>query len=68
MDPTVGEVDLHTVDIVDLGAVVLCKHLLDLHEDGVNIGLGGEVDAILGYLVVGEGGAQFAGRAAFLCE
>ena len=56
--PTVGEVNLYTVDVVDRGAVVLGKHLLHLHEDGVYIGLGCEVDAVLGYLVVGEGGAE----------
>ena len=66
--PAVGEVDLHAVDIVDGGAVVVGEHLLHFHEDGVDIGARGEVDAVLGNLIVGEGLAQFADGAALLCE
>ena len=68
MYPAVGEVDLHAVDIVDGGAVVVGEHLLHFHEDGVDIGARGEVDAVLGNLIVGEGLAQFADGAALLCE
>ena len=66
--PTGGEVNLNTVDVVDDGFRVLGKHLLNLDKDGVDIGLGREVDAVLGYLVVGERAAQFADGAALLCQ
>ena len=66
--PTIGEVDLHTIDIVDDSAVVPGKHLLHLDENSVDIGIRREVDTILSDLVVGEGLAQFTGRAALLCE
>ena len=56
--PTVREVDLHAVDVVHCGTVVLGEYLLHLHEDCVDIGLGCEVDAVLGYLVFREGGAK----------
>ena len=68
MYPAVGKVDLHTVDVVHFGAVVLGEHLLYLDEDGVYIGLWSEVDAILRYLIIREGFAQFAGGAALLCQ
>ena len=68
VNPTVGEVDLHTVDVVDRGTVVLGEHLLHLHQDGVDIGLGCEVDAVLRNLVVGVHAAQFTDGAALLCQ
>ena len=68
MYPTVGKVDLHTVDVVDLRAVVLSKHLLYLSENGIDIGIRSKVDAVLCNLIVGEGGTQFAGGTAFLCQ
>ena len=58
VNPAVGEVDLHAVDIVDDCRVVLGKHLFDFHKDGVNISLWSEVDAVLGNLVVRECLAQ----------
>ena len=66
--PTIREVNLHTVDIVDLRAIVLGEQLYHLDEDGVDIGLRGEVDAVLRNLIVWEGGAQLAGCAALLCQ
>ena len=66
MYPAVGEVNLHTVNIINLSGGILCKHLLDLDEDGVDIGLWGEVDAILGNLIVGELLTQLADGAVFL--
>ena len=66
MYPAVGEVNLHAVDVVDLCRGILGKHLLDLHEDGVDIGVGRQVDAVLGNLIVGELTAQLADLALLL--
>ena len=66
MYPFGGEINLHTVDIVNMGCGVGREHLLHLDEDGVNIGIRSEVDAILGYLIVGELSPQFANLTAFL--
>ncbi len=68
VNPTVGEVDLHAVDIIDRCAVVVGKHLLDLRQDGIDIGTWGEVNAVLGNLIVRESLAQFADGAALLCQ
>ena len=64
--PTVGEVYLHTVDVVDLCSGVLSEHFLHLDQDGIYIGFRSEVDAVLGNLIVGEGLAQLADGAALL--
>ena len=68
MYPTIREVDLYTVDVVDLCSSVLGKHLLDLDKDSVNIGLWGEVDAVLGYLILRECGAELADLTTLLCQ
>ena len=68
VNPAGGEIDLDTVDVVDRSIGVLSKHLLHLDEDGIDVGFGGEVDAVLGYLVVGERAAQFTDGAALLCQ
>ena len=64
--PTVREVNLHTVDVVDLSSGVFGKHLLHLDKDGIDIGLRGQVDAVFGNLVVGELATQFADLAVLL--
>ena len=66
MYPTVREIDLYAVDVVDLSTRIGSKEFLHFHKDGVDIGLGGEVNAILGYLLVGESLAQLTGCAALL--
>ena len=68
VNPAVGEVDLHTVYIIDRCAVVVCEHLLDLREDGIDIGTRGEVNTVFGNLIVRECLVQFADSTAFLCK
>ena len=63
MDPSVGEVNLHTVDVVYLLAGIECLHLL---EDGIHVGVGRQVDAVLGNEIGRIGGPQFAGLHATL--
>ena len=63
MNPLVGEVDLHSVDVVHL---LVGIELLHLFEDGIHIGGWSEVDAILGNEILGECGAKLANLAALV--
>ena len=65
MYPLVGEVDLHTVDVGDL---LVAIEFLHLAEDGIDVGVGGEVNAVLGYRVVRIFGTQLTGLLALLCH
>lgn len=56
--PLVGEINLHTVNIIHLCGRISSKHLLHLHQDGIDIRLRGQVDAVLSDLIVGEGSTQ----------
>ena len=38
MNPLVGEVNLHTVDVGNLHVLLAGKHLLHFHEDSVDVG------------------------------
>ena len=58
--PTVGEVELHAVDVGYGHIGLLAIEFLDLDQDSVDIGLGGKVDAVLGDIIGGEGGTQLA--------
>ena len=68
MHPTVGEVDFHAVDVVDNGVLVGGEHLLHLLQDGVHVGLGRQVDAVLGDEIVGELLPQLAHLHALLSQ
>ena len=68
VNPAVREVDLYTIDVVDGGRIVFGEHLLHFNENRVNVSIRGEVDAVLGNLIVGEGVSQFADCAPFLSE
>ena len=63
MYPLVGEVNLHTIDIVNLLVLV---QFLDLLQDRIHIGTCGEVDTVLGNLVRRICSTQFAGLHALL--
>ena len=66
MYPLVGEVNLHTVNIVHLCCSVGSKHFLHLHQYGINIRFRSQVDTVLGYLIVGECLAQLTDLTTFL--
>ena len=68
MNPAVREVNLKTVGLADMSAIVFREAFLDLLEDGIDIDIGCEVDIVLGNLIVGEGGAQLTGRALMVCQ
>ena len=68
MYPTIGEVDLYAIDIVNLCGSVLGKHLLNLNQNSIYIGLRGEVDTILGNLILREGGTKLAYLTTLLSE
>ena len=65
--PLVGEVNLHTVDVVHFDAGLPCVHCLHLGEDGIHVGGGIEVNAVLGDGVVGVGGTELANGESGLC-
>ena len=67
MYPLVGEVNFHTVDVVHFDAGLPCVHCLHLGEDGIHVGGGIEVNAVLGDGVVGVGGTELANGESGLC-
>ena len=66
MHPFGGEVNFHAVNVVHNGLWVFGKHFLHFHQDGVHVGLGSQVNAVLGYLIIGERLAQLASSNALL--
>ena len=65
MNPLVGKVDLHSVDVVHL---LVGIELLHLFEDGIYIGGRSEIDAVLGNEILGECGTKFAHLATFMSQ
>ena len=65
MNPLVGEVDLHSIDVVHL---LVGIELLHLFEDGIHIGRRSEVDAVLCNEILGECGTKFAHLATFMSQ
>ena len=68
MYPLVGEVELHAVDVGNGYVLLLAIHLLHLHEDGIHVGGGSQVDTVLGDEIVGEAGTKLAHLAALVCQ
>ena len=63
--PFVGEVYLHTIDVVDFFILIKFLHF---GKDGVNIRVRCQVDSVLAHEVSGICGAQFANFFAFVCQ
>ena len=65
MNPLVGEVDLHTVDV---GYLLVLVELLHLLQDSIDVGGRVKVDAILGNEILRQRVAQFRGLHTSLCQ
>jgi len=57
MNPWVGEIELHAVDIGYGNVGYAAVEFFDFCENGFDIGFGGEIDAVFCYEVFGEGTA-----------
>ena len=65
MNPLVGKVYLHTVDICHL---LVGVHLLHTQEYGVDVCIGSEVDAVFGYEILWKRGTKFGQSLLALCK
>ena len=63
MHPFIGKINLHTVDIINLFALIM---LFNLSQDGINIGVGSKVYAVFGHEIIGIGSAKLAHFLSFM--